>query len=196
MPIMPGRVYSPLLELATDQYGYVSTDDARKLGISPRRLKLLAERDTLWRVARGLYRFPAEVVPVTALDQYMEATLWPGGRGVISHDTALAIYELSDVNPSKVHITVPRGYRTRRKEIPAVFVFHPADLAEDEMTLFEGIPIVTPLRAIRDAHARHLGPALIAQAIDDGERQGLLAQTQADALRQETGVKAGVGMRR
>jgi len=193
---MPGRVYSPLLELATDQYGYVSTDDARELGISPRRLKLLAERGSLWRIARGLYRFPAEVVPITALDQYMEATLWPGGRGVISHETALAVYELSDVNPVKVHVTVPRAYRIRRKEVPAVFVFHHADLTDAEMTRYEGIPIVTPERAIRDAHAGHLGPALIAQAIDDGERQGLLAQAQADTLRQETGVKAGVGMRR
>jgi predicted transcriptional regulator of viral defense system len=193
---MPGRVYSPLLELATDQYGYVSTDDARELGISPRRLKLLAERGSLSRVAQGLYRFPPGVVPISALDQYMEATLWPGGRGVISHDTALAVYELSDVNPVKVHVTVPREYRIRRKDLPAVFVFHHADLTEGEMTRYEGVPIVTPERAIRDAHAGHLGPALIAQAIDDGERQGLLTQAQVDALRQEIGVKVGVGMRR
>jgi len=193
---MPGRVYSPLLELAADQYGYVSTDDARELGVSPRRLKLLAERGSLARVARGLYRFPPGVVPISALDQYMEATLLPGGRGVISHETALAVYELSDVNPIKVHVTVPREYRIRRKEVPDVFVFHRADLTEAEMTRHEGIPIVTPERAIRDAHAGHVGEALIAQAIDDGERQGLLTGAQADALRQEIGVTAGVGMRR
>ena len=193
---MPGRVYSPLLELAADQYGYVSTDDARELGVSPRRLKLLAERGSLARVARGLYRFPPGVVPISALDQYMEATLLPGGRGVISHETALAVYELSDVNPSKVHVTVPREYRIRRKQVPDVFVFHRADLTEAEMTRHEGIPIVTPERAIRDAHAGHVGEALVVQAIDDGERQGLLTGVQADALRQEIGVTVGVGMRR
>jgi hypothetical protein len=64
------------------------------------------------------------------------------------------------------------------------------------MTRHEGIPIVTAERAIRDAHAGHLGQALIAQAIDDGERQGLLTKVQATALRQEIGVTAGVGMRR
>jgi hypothetical protein len=49
---------------------------------------------------------------VTALDQYMEATPWPGGRGVISHDTALAMYELSDVNPSKMsHLSEKIGRR-------------------------------------------------------------------------------------
>jgi hypothetical protein len=37
---------------------------------------------------------------------------------------------------------------------------------------------------------------LVAQAIDDGERGGLLTGAQADALRREIGVTAGVGMRR
>jgi predicted transcriptional regulator of viral defense system len=193
---MPGRVYNHLLELATDQYGYVSTDDARVLGVSPRRLKLLAERGSLARVARGLYRFPPGVVPISVLDQYMEATLMPGGRGVISHETALAVYELSDVNPVKVHVTVPREYRIRRKDVPDVFVVHRAELTDADMTRHEGIAIVTPERAILDAHAGHLGQALISQAIDDGERQGLLTRAQAAALRQEIQVTAGVGMRR
>jgi predicted transcriptional regulator of viral defense system len=169
---MPGRIYSRLLELATDRYGYVSTDDARRLEVSPRRLKLLAERGSLVRIARGLYRFPAKVVPITSLDQYMEATMWPAGRGVLSHETALAAYELSDVNPAKVHVTVPRDYRIRRKEVPAVFEFHHADLAEGEIASLEGIPIVSAARAIRDAHASHLGGALVGQAIDDGEAAG------------------------
>jgi predicted transcriptional regulator of viral defense system len=196
MHIMPGRVYSQLLELAIDQYGYVTTDDARELGIASRRLKVMVERGTLLGVARGLYRFPAEVVPVTALDQYMEATLWPGRtRGVLSHQSALAVYELSDVNPRKVHITVPGGYRTRR-QIPEVYRIHQEALADDDVTLYEGIAIVTEVHAIRQGHAAHLGPALIAQAIDDGEREGSLTGKEAAQLREETGVKAGVGMRR
>jgi predicted transcriptional regulator of viral defense system len=193
---MPGRIYSRLLELATEQYGYVSTDDARALGISPRRLKLLAERGSLARVARGLYRFPAGVVPRTPRDEYMEATMWPAGRGVLSHETALAVYGLSDVNPAKVHVTVPRGYRIRRKEVPGVLELHHADLAEGELASFEGIPIVSVPRAIRDAHASHLGAALLGQAIDDGERLGRLRRDQARKLREELGLQAGVGMRR
>ncbi len=193
---MPGRIYSRLLEFATDQYGYVSTDDARTLEVSPRRLKLLAERGSLVRIARGLYRFPAEVVPLTPLDQYMEATKWPAGRGMLSHETALAAYDLSDVNPAKVHVTVPRGYRIRRKEVPEVFEFHHADLADEETASLEGIPIVSPARAIRDAHASHLGGALVGQAIDDGERTGRLRRAQAQELRKELGLPPGVGMRR
>lgn len=64
------------------------------------------------------------------------------------------------------------------------------------MTLYEGIPIVTPAHAIRQSHATHLGPALIGQAIDHGESGGRLTRKQAVQLREEIGVKAGSGMRR
>lgn len=122
--------------------------------------------------------------------------MWPAGRGVLSHETALAAYELSDVDPAKVHVTVPRHYRIRRKDVPAVFEFHHADLTEGDRASLEGIPIVSPARAIRDAHASHLGAALIEQAIDDGQRTGRLPRVQAQRLREELGLAAGVGMRR
>jgi hypothetical protein len=48
------------------------------------------------------------------------------------------------------------------------------------------IPIVTPVRAILDAHADGLGPALIGQAIDDGQRLGVLTRAQAAQLRDAT----------
>ncbi len=49
----------------------------------------------------------------------MEASLWPqvrrpDVRGVISHVSALAIYELTDVSPAKVHLTLASQMRVRR----------------------------------------------------------------------------------
>jgi predicted transcriptional regulator of viral defense system len=38
----------------------------------------------------------------------------PKVRGTISHESALALYGLSDVSPSKVHITLPPALRIRR----------------------------------------------------------------------------------
>jgi hypothetical protein len=62
----------------------------------------------------------------------------------------------------------------------------PHRLREDEITPHEGIPIVTPVRAILDDHAAGLGPALIGQAIADGQRLGVLTRTQAAQLRAGT----------
>ncbi len=42
----------------------------------------------------------------------MAAALWPKGiQGVLTHDTALDLWDVSDVNPAKTHITVPHGHR-------------------------------------------------------------------------------------
>jgi predicted transcriptional regulator of viral defense system len=127
----------------------------------------------------------------------MEAVLWPGRgvRGVLSHATALDLYGLSDVNATKIDLTLPRTYRIRR-EVPDSYRIHHEDLADDDVASFEGIPIVTPARAIRQAHAAHVGPALVAQAIDHGERDGRLTRREADGLRRELGVTRGTGVRR
>jgi len=102
---------------------------------------------------------------------------------VLSNETALSLYELSDVNPAKMHITVPRAPSAARDT--ALYVVHRADLREDEITAHEGIPIVTPVRAILDAHDAGLGLALIGQAIADGPRLGVLARAGSAARRRD-----------
>jgi len=180
---MPGSVYEALFELGSDNYGFVTQDDAHMIGIPAQRLVVLHHRGLLERRRQGLYRVVA--LPVTPLDSYMEATLWPVGvRGVLSHETALELHGLSDVNPAKIHISVPKEHRTRRT-VPAQYVLHRQDLDPADVTAHEGVPIVTAARAIRDAHAEHLGPALIRQAIDDGERLGKLTGRLAAELRTE-----------
>lgn len=192
---MPGTVYTALAEVANEQYGFLTPDDARAHGIDPVNLVRMFQRGQLERRATGVYRL--RLTPPSRLDAYMEAALWPqrGVRGVLSHATALDLYELSDANPAKIHITVPRGYRIRRT-IPPAYRMHHEDLAPTEVTSFEGIPIVTPGHAIRQAHEWHLGPALVAQAIDHGERNGRLSGRAADALRAELGMVPGAGGRR
>lgn len=181
---MPRSAYTTVVDIAAEQQGYVTQEDARGAGIAATTLARMAERGTLVRTSHGVYRVP--LIPAGPLDQYREATLWPRGvRGVLSNETALTLYELSDVNPAKIHITVPRAHRPQRKT-PPLYVVHRADLRDDEITAHEGIPIVTPVRAILDAHASGLGPALIDQAIADGQRRGVLTRAQAEQLRDAT----------
>ncbi len=178
---MPGRVYTQLFELANEQFGYVTPDDARAVGIDPLRLQDLARRRLAQRVAHGVYRIP--LVPPTPLDQYMEATLWPQGvQGVLSHETALDLHELCDVNPAKIHLTVPEHYRVRR-DVPKLYVLHHRDLDDADSTLYEGIPIVTPYRAILDGIEAHLGPRLLDQAIETTMRRGLLGRNEVATVR-------------
>jgi predicted transcriptional regulator of viral defense system len=177
---MPGRTFTTLLERAQDQYGYLTPDDARALDIDPTQLRLMASRDTLEHLGHGLYRM--REVPPTPLDSYMEAVLRTGRRGVISHETALDLYEVSDVNPASIHLTVPKGFRTR-KQLPRSYRLHFADLPADAVSSYEGIPIVTAEQAIRGGVEQALGWHLIDQAIRNARARGLVDTPTAKRLR-------------
>lgn len=162
-----------LLDVANGQYGYVTADDARAVGTDPAQLRLMHHRGLLDRLSRGLYRFP--IVPANALDQYMEATLWPRLPTVLSHETALDLHDVCDVNPARIHLTVPPGYRLRR-DLPAMYQLHVRALDASDFTHHEGIPIVTVRRAILDGIDLALGGQLIDQAVATAERRGLLGR--------------------
>lgn len=179
---MPGSEHEKVLDIAAEQHGYVTTSQARERGVSGNALRMMADRRTLERVSWGLYRVPT--FPPSPHAEYMEASLWPAGvRGVISHESSLVLYGLSDVSPSAIHITVPQDFRIRR-EVPAHVVVHHAQLEKNDIRLFEGIPITTPRRSIEDCHRAHLGPALLRQALEDAEREGYLSPSEAAALRE------------
>lgn len=176
-----------LYELADDQIGYFTAAQARAAGLHQVRLAQLHQRGDIERVTRGVYRLTR--YPISPLGQYMEAALWPQVRrpdahGVISHESALTIYGLSDASPAKVHVTVPIGIRIRRA-VPIRMALHYADLTPTDVQQVDGVPVTTAARAIRDAHASHLGPALIRQAIRDGRRTGHLTFDEADRLKHE-----------
>lgn len=180
---MPGSEHEKVLEIAADQFGYVSTSQARERGISDNALRMMAKRGTLERVSWGVYRVPT--FPASPYAEYMEASLWPAGvRGVISHQSALALYGLSDVSPSAIHVTVPRDFRIRR-EVPAHLAVHHAELQDQDVRLFEGIPTTSPRRTIKDCHRAHVGPALLRQALEDAEREGYLSPSEAAELSHE-----------
>jgi predicted transcriptional regulator of viral defense system len=183
-----------LYGIAEDQAGYFTAAQARAAGLHQVRLVQLAQQGDIERISRGVYRFTR--FPVSRLGHYMEAVLWPQVRrpdvaGVISHQSALAIHELSDVSPARVHVTLPNGVRIRR-EPPKGLVIHHADLKPDDVERVEGVPVTTPARSIRDAHSSHIGNGLVGQAIADGRRSGALSNVAAARLKRELlGARAG-----
>ena len=176
-----------LYGIAEDQAGYFTAAQARSAGLHQVRLIQLAQQGDIGRVSRGVYRFAR--FPVSRHGQLMEAVLWPQVRrpdvtGVVSHESALAIHELSNVSPAHVHITLPAAVRIRR-QVPKGLVIHYADLAPEDVERVEGVPVTTPERAIRDAYASHVGNGLVAEAIADGRRNGALSTAAAGRLRRD-----------
>ncbi|MCC6165237.1 MAG: type IV toxin-antitoxin system AbiEi family antitoxin domain-containing protein [Acidobacteria bacterium] len=176
-----------LYGIAEDQAGFFTAAQARVAGLHQVRLIQLAQHGDIERVSRGVYRLTR--FPISRLGHYMEAVLWPQVRrpdvvGVVSHQSALSIHELSDASPARVHVTLPTAVRIRR-DVPNSLAIHYADLSPNDVERVEGVPVTTPARSIRDAHASHLGNDLVRQAIADGRRSGVLSNSEADRLERE-----------
>lgn len=184
---MPGKHNQTVYAVAEVQHGYFTVAQAESEGVAPDRVRDMARRGVVERVSRGVYRVTQ--YPLSPRGSYLEAALWPaatrgGEPGVISHESALALYELSDVSPATLHVTVPLARRITRTP-PKVLRIHRARLQPEEFIVHDGVPVTTVERTIRDVHASHLDPALVRQAIRDAHRLGYLTGQQATALETE-----------
>lgn len=187
------NVRDRVLERAAEQHGYITTRDARDLGIDPTQLRLMAARGRLERVGRGAYRVP--LLPRTTHDDLAEAVAWTLGRGVVSHESALVLHGLSDVSPSRIHLTVPRDNHPRGAG-GELFRLHRRDLDPADVTEQNDLPVTTVGRTIRDCLADGTDPNQLRLALDQAEAGGLLRRAEVEALRAEVdGRTAAARMR-
>lgn len=182
---MPGRVWERAVEIATDQHGFITFQDLQRLGADPALLRQWYQRGKVDRAGHGIYRFSQ--IPTTPTDPYMLATLWPAGRGVLSHETALELHELCDVNPNKIHLTLPPYYRPRRRG-GELYVVHFERLDENDITWYDGIRIVAPAVAIRQALDTGVPTHLVRQAIEKAHRLGRVPRPMLDDLAERLSV--------
>ncbi len=158
--------YRQFVEIAADQHGLVTSAGAAAEGVQPVLLVQMARRGVLDKVARGIYRVPE--LAGDPLAQYQEALLLLPGA-VLSHETALDLHDLCDVNPGQVHVTMAAGTRVR-KTLPGWLAVHRGPLEPEDVTGHDGLAIVTPARSIVDAITTALGDRFVDQAIGTSER--------------------------
>ncbi len=170
---MPTQIFPRLLERAVDQHGLLTPDDARAVGTTENALRRLAHEGVLARVGFAVYQVPQ--LAGDPLAQYQEALLWLRAPAALTHDTALDLHHLCDINPGKVHVTVDIRNRPRRTA-PAWIQIHFDALPDADLTWLEGLRIATPTRAILDGIATNIGQQFIDQAIETGKQRGLLTQ--------------------
>ena len=170
---MPTQLFPKLLERAVDQHGLLTPDDARAVGTTENALRRLAHEGVIARVGFAVYQVPQ--LAGDPLAQYQEALLWLRAPAALTHDTALHLHHLCDINPGKVHVTVDIRNRPRRTA-PTWLQIHFGALPDADLTWLEGLRIATPTRAILDATATHIGQHFIDQAIETGTQRGLLTE--------------------
>jgi predicted transcriptional regulator of viral defense system len=167
-----------LYEAAAGQEGLFTTEQAAKAGYSSQLLLHYLHIGRVVRIRRRVYR----LVHFPAGDHEELVALWLGfdRQGVFSHQTALALHDLSDILPSRVHLTLPAAWRRRRFRVPAGVVLHHADVAEAERSWHGAIPITSPKRTLADCANAHLSPAeLLSQAFQQALARGLISREDA-----------------
>jgi len=185
-PVPRTRLHE-LAALAQEHDGLLTAAQARKAGISGSVLARLTQRGRLVRAARGVYRIP--FFPSGPLSQYQEAILWAkashGPQPVaLSHDTAFAVYGVTDANPSAVHITVPHHARLRRQR-PKWVTIHHGELKPGDVIIHEGLPVTTIGRTVVDVLTSTGRIEQVRRAVIEARREGFLSAAEARRLRRQ-----------
>jgi predicted transcriptional regulator of viral defense system len=162
-----------VFRLAAAQGGLLSARQADELGCSLKQLSKYVHSGKLERVQRGVYRV-AEFPPGEH-DDLMAAWLWSRGEGAISHETALYLHDLSNVLPSKAHITLPLSWKRRTVQIPADIAVHYDDLLPSERGWIGSLPTTTVRRTLLDCLHGSLSPELVEQAFAQAAARGLIS---------------------
>ena len=174
----PRRARSPdwdrLYATAVAQEGHFTTGQAWTAGYSPQLLRKHCQAGRMARVRRGIYRLSH--YPSGEHEHLAVVWLWSEQRGVLSHQTALALHGLSDALPAQVHLTLPARWSTRRFRVPDGVALHFADLSADQRAWFGPVPITTPARTIEDCARAAISPELLRQAARQALRRGLLTR--------------------
>jgi predicted transcriptional regulator of viral defense system len=174
-----------LNQVAQSQQGFFTTKQAIRAGFGEKPHSYHVNARNWIREHRGIYRLAD--FPTVEHPDLMRWYLWSQNRGEVSegtysHHTALSLHELSDLMPSKLHMTVPKAFR-RTTEIPKILVLHRAQLDQNDVQEIHGVRVTRPLRTIVDLlRTGHVDRSLLKQAVDEAIRRGLIGKREIDRM--------------
>ncbi len=171
-----------LFVVAESQAGYFTTSQAAEAGYSRQLVAHHATAGNFARVRQGVYRLAR--YPGSAREDLYIAWLQAGPDAVVSHDSALDLYGLSDILPSEIHLTLPRTSSRRRTGIR----MHTSPLSSIDVTSRDGLPVTTVARTIADVIRAGTSTEHVAQAIDEALERGMLTQ---EDLRRHAAMRGG-----
>jgi predicted transcriptional regulator of viral defense system len=174
-----------LQETAQAQQGFFTTKQAIRAGFSEKTHSYHVNAGNWIREHRGIYRladFPTPERPDLTLWYLWSQDRQEIPEGTYSYDTALSLHELSDIMPSKLHMTVPKEFR-RNSRIPEILVLHRANLDPSEVQEVHGVRVTRALRTIMDLlRSGHVDRSQLKLAVDEAIRRGLIARREIDRM--------------
>jgi predicted transcriptional regulator of viral defense system len=183
--------YKNLYQIASEQNGYFTTKQAISSGYGTNSHPYHVKTGNWIREHRGIYRLAN--YPLGDRPDLMLWHLWSRNRneepqGIYSHETSLAIHDLTDLNPGKLHMTVPQNFR-RNSRIPEVLVLHYGDISSAKTVQMYGVRVTSPLRTIIDIIMEgYLSNDMVTQAIDEMIQRGVVTKRALKEARQKDAI--------
>ncbi len=174
------KAYKKLNQIASVQGGLFTAKQAESCGYSRSNHHYHIKAGNWVKEGWGIYRLAH--IPVDEMTSYWRLLLWScNGKSeplaVFSHKTALSFYELSDVNPSKITITVPKTFQKRSRPSKALRVCK-NDLSKKDVKQFKGLPVTTPLRTLLDMYEeKSLADNLMEQTVKEALEKGFIRKS-------------------
>lgn len=130
------------LRIAARQHGVVSRRQVLGEGMSRRQIDSRLARG-LWTAIRpGVYRVTGS--PANWMQEVVATALWAGPRGVVSHQTAAALWDLGRFGPcAPIHVTLEETAPS-----PGAVVVHRARLRSRDVVHRGGLAVTSVLRTV------------------------------------------------
>ena len=190
MPLHRRDLRRRLFALASDQGGFFTASQAQRIGYSHQAQAYHVHSGNWHRIDRALFRL-TEWVPGIH-DDLARWTLWSDGEGIVSHESALAVHDVGELEAAHVHLTVPRGFRKRHDGVEV----HVADIPAMDVEEHAGFRVTTAARSIVDVAASAVDEEQLARAIEDARAKGLLTVRQLRERAEGVDAKAALHIER
>jgi very-short-patch-repair endonuclease len=162
--------------LATLQHAVVARWQLIEVGFTRTVIADLVRSGHLHPLYRGVYAVGH--VKVSRQGRWMAAVLACGREAVLSHQSAVALWDLRPVATGPMHVTDPRGSRHGRK---GIHVHRPRALDGRDFAVCDHIPVTSIARTLLD-YAATAHPQQVRLAVEAAERKGLFDGRAVDDL--------------
>lgn len=172
-----------LTTIAVSQGGYFTARQAEEAGYGFPHLNYHMKMGNFERVGRGLYRIPT--IPYSEHDDLLRLCFWSRGKNdkpqaVISHQMALALHDLAEFIPTRIHLIVPKSFRRRA---PNGCTLHKATLEKADTQEAGAIRVTKPLRTLQDLAGDAAMPTeQFDRAVEEAVQRGLIKSSQSEGL--------------
>jgi hypothetical protein len=173
---MRAKPYDELWGVAEDNYGIITSAQARELGVSRQNLAVMERGGFLTRICHGVYQVKHHVP--NERDVYAIGVAAAGDSGYLRGASVIAMLGLAPTVPGIVYVGA--GKRVRRKLPEGLKLTDMSPSSVTEFEGFEGIrcqPLVEALRTARDEGV--VEADRIAEAAAKAKEKGLLSHEES-----------------